>query len=111
CWEKQIPLRVVDEVVEVASEFQLVAADRETQAVRDLGASFLIEIRIGSALAGDQQVRDLKVRLFEHGEEIKAAPRKLKAGFVDRLRPQHGSVAHQKCLIESVIVPGRGGCR
>src|SRR5207237_1104010 len=81
-WEEQVPLRIVNDVVKIRADFYLVVSVDKTEAVRKLRASLLVEIGIGSALSGNQQVRNFQVRLLEHGEEIEAAAGPLESGFI-----------------------------
>src|SRR5437016_3634441 len=83
----------------------------EAEAVGQLETSLLIEIRVGGAFAGEQQIGDFQVGLLEHRGKIEAAAGPLEVGFIYLVGAKDERVAGDERLIEGAIVAGGAGSR
>ena len=105
-------LGLFSQEVEIDAAFDLVRAGGASEAVRQLQAPLAVEIDVRRAFPHDDEVRDVDRRLLQHGGEIEAAIRALKARLVDQSWRQHGDeVLDRGEVFGDVVARGAGGRR
>jgi len=107
-----VELGLLLQEVEIDAALDLVRTGGAREAVGELQAPLAVEIDVRRALPHDDEVRDVDRRLLQHGGEIEAAIRALKARLVDQSWRQHGDeVLDRGEVFGDVVARGAGGRR